>query len=372
MRSGWDLILSISLAPLFIIIYWVFMGGAAALTLDVVVINQDRINGIAQPGSEELVRRLSDLKQTDGTPVLRIKMLDNQAAAERKLKDHQALAAIMIPSGYSKEILRVRNSGGKMATESSVVVMGDQGHPYYAVAASFIFSELENYVVDATLQPTPFNLQEKFIGDNIVRKEFDNYVPGLLVAAITMIIFSVSIAVSREIESDTIRRLKLTRMSSFDLMGGVSAAYVFFSLISVLLSFGVAILLGYHYIGSLALAVIICIMAAMAAIGAGLITACFSRTAGRAAVVANFPLLIMLFLSGAIFPLPSPPLFTIGERAIRLFDFLPTSHAVTALNKVLNMGAGLNEIIFEMAALLALTLLLFFAGIWFFRRLQMR
>lgn len=265
----------------------------------------------------------------------------------------------------------MHNQGGTMSAETSAIVMGDQGHPYYAVAAVFIFSEIETYVVEATGRQIPFNLQEKFIGDGVIRKDFDNYVPGLLVAAITMIIFSVSIAVSREIENGTIRRLVLTRMSPFDLMGGVSLTYIFFSLISVLLSFGVAIALGYHPTGSLMLAVIISVMAAMAAIGAGLITACFSRTVGRAAVVANFPLLIMLFFSGAIFPLPSPPLFTIGDRAIRLFDFLPTSHAVTALNKVLNMNAGLSGIVYEMIALLALTFFLFTAGIWLFRRFQM-
>jgi ABC-2 type transport system permease protein len=371
-RSGWDIILAVSLAPLFIILYWVFLGSGAALPLDVVIVNNDRVESIVQPCGEEVIQRLIGLQHTDGTPVLHVKILDDEAAAAQKLKDRQALAAVIFPRGYSREIWRVLYEGGTMAAEQSAIIMGDKGHPYYAVAAVFIVSELENYVVDATGRPIPFNLQEEFIGDGAVRKDFDNYVPGLLVAAITMIIFSVSIAISREIESGTVRRLKLTRMTSFDLLGGVSLVYIFFSMISVLLSFGVAIALGYHYQGSLFLAVIISIIAAMAAIGAGLITACFSRTVGRAAVVTNIPLLLMLFFSGAIFPLPSPPLFSIGGRAIRLFDFVPTSHAVTALNKVLNMGAGLGGILYELVALLVLTILLFTAGIWLFRRLQLR
>ncbi len=371
MRSRWDLILSISLAPLFIILYWIFMGSGAALPLDVMVVNNDQVNGIEQHCSEEVIGRLVDLKHTDGTPVLRVKILDSQAVAESKLKDRQAVAVVIFPAGYTREIQRVHDNGGTMSAEASAVVMGDQGHPYYVVAAVFIVSELENYVVEATGQQIPFNLQEEFIGDTTIRRDFDNYVPGLLVAALTMIIFSVAIAVSREIESGALHRLKLTRMSSFDLMGGISLVYSCFSLLSVLLSFGVAITLGYHYVGSLVLAIVISVMAATAAIGAGLITACFSRTVGRAAVIANFPLLLLLFLSGAVFPVPSPPLFNVGERAIRLFDFLPTSHAVTALNKVLNLGVGLNGIAFELAALLILTVLFFAAGTWLFRRLQM-
>jgi ABC-2 type transport system permease protein len=371
-RSGWDLALSISLAPVFIIIYWVFMGSGAALTMDVLIVNHDLVNGIPQTCSETVTKDLTSLKQTDGTPILHIKETDNTAIAEEKIKDRQAVAAVIFPAGYSADIQRVYENGGVMSAEASAIVIGDQGHPYYAMASVFIFSELEKYVVQATGQQMPFVIQEQFVGDGKIRRDFDNYVPGLLIVSITMIIFSVSIAISREIESGTVRRLKLTRMSSIDLLGGVSLVYVFFSLISVLLSLGVALALGYHYAGSLALAVFISLMAAMAAIGAGLITACFSRTVGRAAVIANFPLLIMLFLSGAIFPLPSPPLFYIGERAIRLFDFLPTSHAVTALNKVLNLGVGMGGIIYEMAALIMLTSLLFAAGIWLFRRLQLQ
>jgi ABC-2 type transport system permease protein len=89
-------------------------------------------------------------------------------------------------------------------------------------------------------------------------------------------------------------------------------------------------------------------------------------------VIANFPLLILLFFSGSILPLPSPALFTVGERTIRLFDFLPTSDAVTALNKVLNMGIGLSGIVYELTALVVLTGLLFAAGFYLFRRLQMK
>jgi ABC-2 type transport system permease protein len=371
MRSGWDLILSISLAPLFILIYWIFMGSGAALTIDVLVVNNDQGNGITQNHGEVLTARLIALKHTDGTPVFRVKTMDNPAAAEQKIKDRQAVAAVIFPEGYSSEIQRAHDDGSVMSAEASALVMGDQGHPYYALAAVFIFSELESYTFEATGQQMPFNPQERFIGDGTVRRDFDNYVPGLLIVAITMIIFSVSIGVSREIENGTMRRLMMTRMNSFDLMGGVSLVYIFFSLVSVLLSFGVAIVLGYHYIGSLILAVIISVIAAMTAIGAGLITACFSRTVGRAAIIANFPLLLLLFLSGSIFPLPSPPLFTIGERAIRLFDFLPTSHAVIALNKVLNLGAGVDGIAYELTALLILTAVLFAVGIWLFRRLQM-
>ena len=129
-RSGWDLILSLSLAPVFILIYWIFMGSGAALTVSVLVVNNDRVDGVVQVCSQEVINRLADLKHTDGTPVLRVKELDDTAAAEQKIKDRQAVAAIIFPPGYTQEIQRVRNEGGTMSAEASALVIGwDKSRP---------------------------------------------------------------------------------------------------------------------------------------------------------------------------------------------------------------------------------------------------
>jgi len=372
LRSGWDIILSVSLAPVFIILYWVFMGGGAAVALDVIVINYDTADCAVQPCADEIIERLVGLQNAEGEFLLEIETMTDEAAAEEKMKDGRAIATVIFPVGYSDEIVRVMAEGGSMAPEKSPVIIGDPSQVYYPLTAVYIASELDRYVTEATGRSSPFTLQERFIGGTADINDFDTYIPGLLVAAITMVMFSVSIAIARDIENGTARRLVLSRMTSFDLLGGVSIVYIILSLISVLLAFGVAVALDYHYTGSLAIAILISVIASMSVIAVGLITACFSRTVGRAAIIVNFPLLIMIFFSGAIFPLPSPTLFTVGERAIKLFDFLPTSHAVSSLSQVLNMGAGLGDVVFEIIAMLILTAIYFAAGVWLFRRLQMR
>ena len=77
-------------------------------------------------------------------------------------------------------------------------------------------------------------------------------------------------------------------------------------------------------------------------------------------------------MSGSIFPLPSVSLFTIGGRAIGLYDILPPTHAVVALNKVLTLGAGLNDVIYELVALMVLSVLYFAIGVWLFNRIRLR
>jgi ABC-2 type transport system permease protein len=113
-------------------------------------------------------------------------------------------------------------------------------------------------------------------------------------------------------------------------------------------------------------------LTAFSVIGAGLIVAAFSRTATEAVIFANIPLVLLMFFSGGVFPLPRVPLFSLGGRSFAIFDFLPQTHAVLALNKVLTLGAGPGEVWFEMLMVLALSALFFALGVWVFGARVMR
>jgi ABC-2 type transport system permease protein len=89
-------------------------------------------------------------------------------------------------------------------------------------------------------------------------------------------------------------------------------------------------------------------------------------------VVANFPLALMMFFSGAIFPMPAVTLFTVGQQDIGLYDLLPPTHAVVALNKILTLGAGFKDVAYELAALLLLSLIFFAVGVALFQRMQLK
>ena len=57
---------------------------------------------------------------------------------------------------------------------------------------------------------------------------------------------------------------------------------------------------------------------------------------------------------------------------LKIYDLLPPTHAVNALNKVFTMGAGLGEVAFELIALILLSILYFGAGVWLFQRMHLR
>jgi ABC-2 type transport system permease protein len=79
-----------------------------------------------------------------------------------------------------------------------------------------------------------------------------------------------------------------------------------------------------------------------------------------------------MFLSGAAFPVPMGGMFILGGRDFHLVDLLPPRHAVIALNKVFTLGAGLNDVWFELTALTVLSLVYFYLGVWLFRRMHMQ
>jgi ABC-2 type transport system permease protein len=79
-----------------------------------------------------------------------------------------------------------------------------------------------------------------------------------------------------------------------------------------------------------------------------------------------------MFFSGAIYPLPRIEVMEIAGRSIGLYDIIPPTHAVVALNKVLTLGAGLGDVLYELIALLVLSAVYFAVGTWLFHHRHMR
>jgi ABC-2 type transport system permease protein len=185
-------------------------------------------------------------------------------------------------------------------------------------------------------------------------------------------VFQAAMTPARDIEAGTIRRLRLARISSFEYLGGLSIWMTLVAILSILITFATAVALGFSSQGPLGLAILIDIFAALSVIAIGLIVACLSKTVSHAFVIANFPLGFLMFLTGAAFPLPRPTLLTLFGHSISYADFLPPTHAVIALNKIFTHGAGLQDIYFEISALVLLTVLYFCIGVWLFQRTQMK
>jgi ABC-2 type transport system permease protein len=373
-RDLWVVLLSMAFAPLFVFLYWLITDGTGSTPYHLLVVNQD----VGAPLSDSLtlsagmgiVNGLQELTNEDGSPLLHVALIADRSEAEEQLRDRDASALVIIPDDFSAQLAAFQS--GDTTAGTNLTFVGDLSDPTYMLAAILAMTVVDQYTQDFTEAPRPVELVEIPLGASAARTEFELYIPGLLVFSIVMIIFLAAMTPARDIEAGVMRRLRLTRLNAAEYLGGTTLWLTVVAVLGVLLTFGTALAFGFRSQGPLWLAILVAVVTAVSVIGVGLIVACFAKTVSKAFVVANFPFGLLVFLTGAIFPLPRQALFNLWGHDITLFDVLPPTHAVIALNKIFTLGAGLEDVLYELAMLILLVVLYFGVGVWTFQRTQMR
>ena len=373
-RERLVLILTVLFAPLFVFMYWLYFNQAPT-SYKVLVVNRDTPH--VTSSGERLAagdRLVAALRAAGGGSLLTVDRVGGISAAKLALEDRAAAAALFIPAGFSRAVAGAAgdDSAWPVGGPSELVLMGDLTNSAYSVAAVLVSAVADNYVREVTHAPAPIQMIERPLGASGGRTDFETAVPGVLVFAVIMLVFLAAMTIAREVEAGTLRRLRITRMTALDLLGGMSAVLVLVGIASVLLTFATAWALGFQSRGPIWVAILVGAVTAIAIIGCGLIVAACSRSVAQAFVIANFPLGLLMFFSGTVFPIPRATLFTVGGHGISPFDVLPPTHAVLALNKVLTLGEGLRAVLWELAALAVLSALYYAVGVWLFQRLRMR
>ncbi|MBN1311728.1 MAG: ABC transporter permease [Anaerolineae bacterium] len=367
------LFLTLIFAPLFVLLYWLWIpSGSTAYT--VLVLDQDdgvqMADGSSWSAAAEAIQAIEGVTYADGKPLLVTRAVDGQDEGKAALKDRKGVVLITFSEDFSRSVQAVRE--GDQSTSVPIIFGGDLTNPYYPIAAILATGAVDGYIQQATGRQPLAQYIEQPLGASAARTEFEVYVPGLLVMGAILLIFQATMAITREVEAGTLRRLQITRMNAFELLGGMSATLALVGAAATILTFLTAQALGFRSQGPLWVAVLIGVVTTFSTIGIGLLMACFAKNVAQAFVIANFPLALLMFFSGAIFPIPRLTLFTVAGRGIALNDLLPPAHAVVALNKIFTLGAGLGEVLYELAALLLLSILYFAIGVWLFQRMHLR
>ena len=356
--------LSLIIGPVFVLLYWLMIPSGST-TFDVMVLDLDQGSSGA-----ETIAVMEALYYPSGDPLLEVTTVTDRESAETTLKDRDAEVLIVIPENFSEALLTA--SLGDESANPTITLVGDLTNPYYAVGAVMASSVIDEYVQDVTGDTRPITFEEIALGGSGGRSEFDLYVPGMLIISVVMLVFIVSMTITYEVEAGTLRRLQLTRMTAFDFLGGISLSTITLGIIAVLLTLLTAIALGFESQGPIWAAMLIGAVTAIAVVGVGLIVAAFSKTVSQAFIIANFPLIFFMFFSGAVYPLPRVRFFEVAGRVISLYDVIPATHAVVALNKILTLGTGLIDVLYEFISLIVLSALYFAIGIWLFHRRHMK
>lgn len=96
----------------------------------------------------------------------------------------------------------------------------------------------------------PLSFKEEFLEKSKPRSDFDYYVPSLIILAVIMVLFTAAAAIIRENDKQTIRRLRISNLTGFEFLAGISLVQLIITEISVLLAYATVLGLGYRPAGS--------------------------------------------------------------------------------------------------------------------------
>lgn len=268
---------------------------------------------------------------------------------------------------------------------ATVLIEGDMGYINFGITQSIIRGVLSNYV-EATQSETRKQIlsavpEEIKVGEELKHVSveiesvsgtraftaFDYQAPGIIIFGLLMGSIGVAGALARETESQTLSRLKISLMKSFDLLLGTLVPWALLAIAQLLILFGVALAMGFHWVGgtsSLLIAILIGCIAGVSCISLGLLVAAFSKSEGHAGTLGMLVSVPLSFLIGAFFPLPS--------QAEAVTAFLPWRQAFTALTSVLAYGVQLQDIMPNITAMILETAFLFTLGVIAFAKVRLK
>lgn len=373
LRDWKILILILTLAPFFVVLMYFYFGDAAVI-YRVVFLNHDEgattADGATWNGGDFLISELKKVQYPDGKNVLKIDRGEDMAAARRRLMDRSADLIVEIPEGFTRVLLEYK--AGKKPAPVVVKTIGDPANVKYIMAAAWCDSIAAKYAAEMTGQKGPLELETEGVSPMKSLNDFDLYVPALLALSMMGLMFTAAATLIREKDKGTLVRLRISNMTAFEWLSAVSLTQVVIGLLALGLTLLTAVAMGYETSGSLLAFAAVGLLSSLAIIAISLIVAAFLRTIFDLMTVGCFPYFLLLFFSGGMFPLPSLQLFALAGRPIHVNDILPTTHSISALGKILNSGARIEDVLFEMTAIAVLTILYFAAGVWLFARRHLR
>lgn len=319
---------------------------------------------------EELIKILNESKNSDGIKAYKVQVIKDKDEAMQKLKMGKYNIYISIPKEFSKSIGDQANAISKASTK--LMFYGDMTTNEYMLSAITISGIGDKLVSSLTGRPRALNYVEKSIVPSKERTAFEMSIPAGVLLGIIMLVFTSAIALVKEIEAGTIRRLQISKVSAKELLAAITASQLFIGMVSIALTFFTAMtIFRAKSEGAMWLVWLIAILCCISIIAVGFILAGFSRNVSEILILGNLPYFILFLFSG-VFPIPRLNIFSIGSHSIAVNDIFPTTPAMTAMKMVMDQGKNLNDIWFELVLILVLTGIYFAVGIYLFNRRHMK
>ena len=384
-RRGLVMIL---LFPLFFMLVFGFAFGGMGQSNqphNLAVVNYDEgttmpITGEKVNFGKNLTKILDDSEYEDSDVHLFNVTMTTESVANEKLESRDIDAALIIPENFSQSIIALITSTMQQPistgtltsqqppnTTSTLIIRGDTGYIGFGTSQGILTGVLEQY------QDTMVTRTRNAVTGSFTT--FDYLAPGMMVFAILLLTTTVATALTREVNKGTLTRLKLSNMTSFDLLFGGLLPWSLIAAVQVVILLVVAVLIGFHWQGglnTLLLALFVGIIGGIASISLGMIIAAFARNESQAGNLGTLISVPTSFLVGAFFQLPPVVIANIWGQPFQIYDLLPWTHILNALRSTLTFGGGWDSIAYNVGWAALLTVVLFVIGVVLFSRNRLR
>jgi ABC-2 type transport system permease protein len=358
---------------------------------------RESILGGRGTGGEYLVEDvLKSAEYPSGVKRFSVSLHDDEARAREAVADGDAVAYVIIPVNYSQALQGVvdwavvdelRAHGESLGYRppdygiATVALSGELTSFDYSFAASQVNAVLQTYTetlywtvrgnIGAQFPEGPVSEEAGSTGVVFssldVSKElnlFDLTVPGIIIFGLMMQAMGVTATLGQERKDRTLDRLRMTKMTSFDLLGGITIRWMVMGVFQVIILFGVALLLGMNVAGDVPLtiagAMLIALVVVLATISLGLIVSAFVDDPEQATQLSVVVIMPMAFFTGAFFPVD-----------VAAAEVLPWTQGALAMKQMMHY-ADWGSAAYHTAICLVMALVLFAVGVLAYSRNRLR
>lgn len=291
----------------------------------------------------------------------------------------QVYGAIIIPEGFG-----ANQSLGK---QSNVTILSDNSIPQIAMTMQGIGSQVvsilgsmqgamnvqmlsikANQTVDPQAVIAPFKAQQQgTVPGNM--NYFSFVAPGLLMMIVMMgAMTGIPRAISHEKEIGTFDGILAAPVNEISIIMGKTIAQTVRGFIQGIIVLIMAILVfGVTIQGSILLTFGVLLLGIFSFIGMGILLTALSNNEETSMILMTVIQFPMMFLTGVFFPIQQMPWFMQW-----LSQLLPLTYAVTAMRKVMILGAGIQDILPEVVILVVFGAIMLGIAIPVFRRAMTR
>jgi ABC-2 type transport system permease protein len=325
---------------------------------------------------------LNATNNTNGVPYFALKNATNtsEAAAfdsiKSEIQNKQIVAGIIIPANLTECV--------ENGTECNITVITDQANPQMSLEMQSILSQVISYLgtsiaqkeVNATLlhfsvnpiNVTPLGIHfQGLIPGN--PSYFDFLAPGVLAIVIIFVLATgFPRTISYEKDIGTMDGLIMTPIPKSSIILGKTLAQTIKGLLQGLIALLVAVyIFGAVVNGSIALVFLVLFLCIFSFAGVFLLISSFADNETTATAVTTMISMPMMFLSGVFFPISQMPAWLQP-----LCNVLPMTYAVSALQKVMLLGAPISAIVPEIIYLIVFGTVFMILALFTFRRVMSR